>query len=150
MNPNHPYDLIDQQRLASLTAKINQTIERYPDKDWNYSRISLHIRALQSIDGPYVLWIEQVPTKAKKGQSDLKTFLAEVTWGERHSSELGILEIISLRLNKALLELTSDDVWDFQRPIIRVVSKESLAQQGVREALWYEVREVSGEDFDSR
>jgi len=33
----------------------------------------------------------------------------EINWGDYHSSELGILEIISLRVNKALLAIVGGD-----------------------------------------
>jgi hypothetical protein len=74
----------------------------------------------------------------------------EVKWGDRHSSELGVLELISLRINKALLESTSDKFWQNKRPFLRVVSRHLLVEQAVKSALWYDVREVRGEDFDNR
>ena len=150
MDLTEPTNPMDQQQLANLTAEINRTIENWPDKEWSYSRIILQMRPLHSIEGACALWIEQVPVNTKKGQNDLKALMAEVAWGERHSNELGILEIISLRLNKALLEASTDDSWGFLRPVIRIVGKEVLIQQGVPSALWYEVHEVSGEEFDNR
>jgi hypothetical protein len=74
----------------------------------------------------------------------------EVAWGERHANELGILEIISLRVNRALLEATSNEYWGETRPVLRVERKEALEQQGVTVAFWYEVQEVSGEQFENR
>jgi hypothetical protein len=141
---------IDEQRMMDTVTRINKALQNYSEKDWNYSRILLRMSDFQSISGPYVLWIEHVQTKTSQGQSDVKTISSEVAWGERHSNELGILEIISLRLNKALLETTEESTWNYQQPIIRIVSKQFLAQQGVRSALWYDVVEVLGEDFDSR
>ena len=140
----------DGRQLAKLAARINKAIESYSDKDWNYSRISLHLRSLDSIHGAYALWPEIVLVKTKQGQQELKTFVSEVAWGERHSNELGILEIVSLRVNKALLHVSTDESWDFERPFVRPVNKEVLAQQRISDALWYEIYEVAGEEFDSR
>ena len=151
MNPNQqPADLIDRQLVGSLTDKMNEALKTYSDKEWNYSRISLQTRSLDSIEGPYALWLEIVSTKTEQGQTDMKMFRSEITWGKHHSNELGILEIVSLRTNKALLEVSSDEAWSFNRPVLRVVTKESLAQQGITNALWYKVHEVKGEEFDSR
>lgn len=131
-------------------SKINEALESYSDKDWNYSRISLEVKPLESLTSPYVLTIESIdvstPIKRKvfKGSED------EVTWGGRHSNELGILELISLRINKALIESTSDEYWGFTRPVVRLVRKEELIQQGITDALWYNVTEVAGEEFDAR
>jgi len=133
-----------------VVTKLNETLALCPDKDWNYSRISLSMRPLDELKSPYVLWTEVLDLVTKEGRADLKALSDEVKWGERHLSELGILEIISLRINKALLENTSDQLWQNRRPIVRVVKKHLLADQGIRTALWYEVQEVAGEDFDSR
>ncbi len=133
-----------------MLEKVNKALLQYCDKDWNYSRITLHINLLESIIGPYALWVDIAQTKTKQGQADLKNSKSEVTWGEHHSNELGILEIISLRINKALLEASNDEFWDFERPIVRLAGKEELAQKGITHALWYEVVEVSGQDFDNR
>jgi hypothetical protein len=141
---------LDQRLLGNLTAKINNALETYSDRDWKYSRISLQIRPLDSIKSPYVMWLELLPTKKKQGQNDLRVLMSEIAWGERHSNELGILEIISLRVNKALLEAGSDDHWDFVRPIVRIVNREALLLQGIPNALWYEIHEVIGEEFDNR
>ena len=108
------------------------------------------MRSLDTIEGPYALWLELVSTNAKQRQNDLTVFTDEIAWGERHSNELGILETISLRENRALLEASTNDSWDFRRPTIRLVSKEVLAQQGIPSAIWYEVHEASGEEFDNR
>ncbi len=135
---------------AALGERINDQLKLYSDKDWNYSRISLETRALESLDGPYVLWIDFIETRSKRGKSDFQTFSHEVTWGARHSAEIGILELISLRINKAMLELTNVETWDYNYPVIRLVKKEDLVKQGIKEAFWYRVTEVIGEEFDNR
>jgi hypothetical protein len=135
---------------ADLVSKLNLALETYSDKDWNYSRISLESCSLQSLDSSYVLWVEPISTHTKQGVKELKCLQEEITWGSRHSNELGLAELVSLRINKALLEVTSDEYWGDFRPVVRLVKKELLAQQGVVEAFWYRVREVSGEDFDNR
>ena len=86
----------------------------------------------------------------KQGRNDLNALVDEVKWGERHSSELGILEVVSLRINKALLEVTSDEYWQQARPVVRIVKKETIAGQHATHALWYQVTEVAGEEFDNR
>jgi hypothetical protein len=141
---------IEPPDLAAMVDQLNSALARYTDKDWNYSRISLVLKPLDSIIGPYGLWVDLIDTNSKRGLEDLKTSKGEVAWGQHHSNELGILELVSLRVNKALLETTSDEHWSFKRPVLRLVSKESLAQQGITGAIWYEVAEVRGEDFDSR
>jgi hypothetical protein len=151
MNPKQsPTDVIDQRLLGTLISKINKTLENHADKDRYYSRIPLQIRFLHTIEDPYALWLELVPTNVKQRQNDLTVFTDEIAWGERHSNELGILETISLRENKALLEASTDDSWDLRRPAIRFVNKEVLAQQWIPSAIWYEVHEASGEEFDNR
>jgi hypothetical protein len=145
-----PQSSLDPARLSVMLEKVNKALLQYCDKDWNYSRISLHLKPLESIIGPYALWIDLLQAKTKQGQADLKISRSEIAWGQHHSNELGILEIISLRINKALLESTSDEFWDFERPIVRLTGKEELVQKGVTHALWYEVVEVAGQDFDNR
>ncbi|HUJ09958.1 MAG TPA: hypothetical protein VL171_08020 [Verrucomicrobiae bacterium] len=140
----------DQHAMEQLVTKINSTLKSYADKDWNFSRILLSMKRLESLDTPYFLWPEILDLVTKQGQSDLKTLSDEVKWGERHSSELGILEIVSLRINKALLETTSDEFWQNKRPVLRLAKKDLLRAQGITSVLWYEVREVRGEDFDNR
>lgn len=130
---------------SEICSRINEALCSYADKDWNYSRIRLQTRTLDQITSPYALWVEYAGT-----QADLKALKAEIIWGGRHGDELGILEIVSLRLNKALLDSTSDDFWDQRRPLIRLIKKQELELQGVESAFWYEVEEVGGEDFDSR
>ena len=133
-----------------VVTKLNAALELCSDKDWNYSRISLLVRPLDDLISPYVLWPEVLDLVTKEGRADLKALSDEVKWGDHHLFELGVLEIISLRVNKALLENTDDQFWQNRRPILRVVKKYLLADQGIRAALWYEVREVGGEDFDNR
>jgi hypothetical protein len=136
--------------LQQLVTSLNSAMQSYSDKDWNYSRILLSVRSLGELDSPYLLWPEILDLQTKEGRADLKALSDEVKWGERHSSELGLLEIVSLRINKALLESTSDQYWQNKRPILRAVKKYLLAEQDVRAALWYEVHEVAGDDFDNR
>ncbi len=136
--------------LTAIVDRLNSALAGYADKDWNYSRISLLIKPLDSIAGPYGLWVDFIDTTSKQGLEDLKTSKGEISWGQHHSDELGILELVSLRLNKALLETTSDEFWDFHRPVVRLADKKSLAEQGVTNAIWYEVHEVQGDDFDNR
>lgn len=125
---------------------INQVLSLYPDKEWNYSRIVLELRHLETIDSPYVLVTDSVDLRQPEGKKRFANYEREITWGTRHSSELGILELISLRLNKALLESMSTDV----RPVLRIEKKEELIKQGITTALWYRVIEVTGEEFDNR
>ena len=145
-----PIASISPVQLQKLTAKVNAALQTYSDKDWNYSRISLHVIRLADCDGVYALWLDLIDMRSKQGKLNLKAVSDEVAWGERHSNELGILEIVSLRINKALLEITSDSFWEGLRPIVRLVKKQVLEQSMVTDALWYDVREVSGEDFDNR
>lgn len=145
-----PHSPLDPKHLSLTFEKVNKALLQYCDKDWNYSRISLCLNALESIIGPYALWIDLIQTRTKQGQADLKNSRSEIAWGQHHSNELGILEIVSLRINKALLESTSDEFWDFERPIVRLTGKEELAQKGITHALWYDVIEVAGQDFDTR
>jgi len=139
----------DEAALEQLVTRLNSALESYSDKDWSFSRIILLVRPLENLDTPYVLWPEFVNPVTKQGRSDMKALTDEITWGERHSSELGILEIVSLRINKALLT-TSNSLWQNKRPVLRLAKRDLLLDQGVRSALWYAVREVTGEDFDSR
>lgn len=135
---------------VKLAERINHALKERSDKDWNYSRISLINKSLHDITSPYVLSCEWIELDQAQGENDLKTLAGEIKWGDRHSSELGILELISLRLNKALLETTSDEFWDNRRPVIRVQDRDLLIQQGITDAFWYAVEEVRGEDFDNR
>ena len=136
--------------LEEVVTRLNAALGSVPDKDWNYSRISLSMRALDDIPSPYVLWPEDLDPVTKNGQADLKALTDEVRWGERHSSELGVLEIISLRTNKALLKHAPAEPSPTKRTVVRIEKKQLLAEQGIRTAIWYNVNEVAGEDFDSR
>ena len=141
--PNNfqPTDLHDQ---------INSALSAYSDKDWNYSRICLVIRPLETLDGPYVLKIDRLDQTTKAGQEELKTLAGEVKWGDRHSSELGMLEVVSLRINKALLEITTNEDWNQKRPVIRIAKKQQVDNESNTNALWYQITEVAGEEFDNR
>ena len=135
---------------GNLVQWINENLRSYSDKDWNYSRIRLQPRTLAQMDSPYVLWIEYADSRDQQGEIELKRLKDEIRWGCQHGDELGILEIANLRLNKALLESTTDEHWSYQRPIVRLAKRQQLEAQGIVDAFWYEVEEVSGEDFDSR
>jgi len=143
---SHP----ETELMEVAVNQINRALLAYSDKDWNYSRITLSIKPLSSFDSAYILKLEVLDLTTKAGRSELKTLVDEVKWGDRHSSELGILEVVSLRINKALLEATSDEFWQHKRPIVRVARKEELAGEQPTHAIWYQVTEVAGEDFDNR
>ena len=148
MNSNH-----NPQRLSDIPAliqEVNDALRTVPDKDWNYSRITLQLRPLAQVDSPYSLWLERIDFGQKTSRTELAHLKSEIAWGCRHSEELGILEIISLRLNRALLEHTTDEFWNNQRLVVRIVKKQELEAQGVVNAFWYQVQEVGGEDFDNR
>ena len=137
-------------QLETVVHQINRALGAYSDMDWNYSRIALVIRALSDIDSPYVLRVERLDLTTKAGQKSLKSLADEVKWGDRHSSELGMLEVVSLRINKALLESTNDEFWQHKRAVLRIIRKEELATEHSTHAIWYHVTEVAGEDFDNR
>jgi hypothetical protein len=148
MKPNqNPPPLPD---LSELVLQINQALRQVPDKDWNYSRITLEKSALDTLNSPYVLRVDLVETGQAYGRKEITQLKSEVVWGSRHSGELGFLELVSLRLNKALLDCTSDEAWAGRRPVIRTIKKQELQAQNVVEALWYRIEEVSGEDFENR
>jgi len=130
--------------------RVNKALLSYSDKDWNYSRIALIIKPLTAIDGPYVLNFEILDLTKKEGRSLLKTLTDEVRWGERHSSELGLLEVVSLRINNALLEVTSDEFWGHARPVVRITKKDAVSGETLTSAFWYQITEVAGEEFDNR
>ena len=134
----------------SLLDRVNSALLDYADKDWNYSRIYLVTKSLKNIDGPHTLKIEVLDLTTKDGRNDLRCLVDEVKWGDRHSSELGVLEVVSLRINKALLEVTSNEYWHQKRPVMRIVKKEGLDRQDSTYAVWYQITEVAGEDFDNR
>jgi hypothetical protein len=136
--------------LEVAVNRVNVALGGYSDKDWNYSRISLTTSSLDTFESPYTLKLEALDLKTKQGRSELKTLSDEVKWGERHASELGMLEVVSLRLNKALLEVTSDEYWQFKRIVVRIAKKEIAAGQALTRAIWYQITEVAGEDFDNR
>ena len=148
MTDSHTND--KAQQMEAAVTQINSALRNYSDKDWNYSRISLIIGLLSELDSPYVLGLEILDLATKQGQADLKTLSDEVKWGERHASELGMLEVVSLRINKALLEVTSDEHWQYKRPVIRIVKREAFAGQPITHAIWYKIAEVAGDDFDNR
>ena len=135
---------------AEFVNRLNKALAKLCDKDWNYSRITLQIRNLDTLAGAYALWIDLVDLKSKNGRDEIRASKDEIRWGQHHSNELGILEIISLRVNHALFETTTDEDWAYLRPILRVVRKEVLVQKGITNAVWYVVEEVTGEDFESR
>lgn len=136
--------------ILATANRINELLKLYSDKDWNYSRITLKTISLRNLESPYGLWIDFMETKTKRGHDDFAVYSRELSWGSRHSDELGILELVSFRLNRALVEVSNDELWSFRRPVIRLVKKEELTQQGITDALWYHVEEVAGEEFDNR
>ena len=144
------YNLMQFLDMPALIQKIEDALRNVSDKDWNYSRIALQLRPLAQIDSPYCLWLERIDVTNKTGMAEIARLKSEIVWGSRHSQELGILEIISLRLNRALLEHTTVEFWCNRRPVVRIVKKQELEAQGIVEALWYQVQEVGGEDFDNR
>ncbi|MCX7915370.1 MAG: hypothetical protein N3A53_03590 [Verrucomicrobiae bacterium] len=137
-------------RPNETVSLINRALAEVSDKDWNYSRITLTTLPLGDWPMPYVLWCEWLDMRKKQNHREISDIKEEIRWGERHSDELGILELISLRINKALLESTSDEYWKFNRPVVRVVKTKSLTDQGIETAFWYQVTEVEGEEFDNR
>ncbi len=136
--------------MEAIVGKINKALQEFSDKDWNYSRISLINRHFNMLNSRYILKLEVLDLDAKPGRTDLKTLSDEVKWGDRHSSELGMLEVVSLRINKALLEITSDQYWQNKRPVVRIVKAEDVAGENDDSVLWYQINEVAGEDFDNR
>ena len=134
----------------NLVAKLNSVLDAYSDKGWNYSRIRLYTCPLQSLDSPYSFWIDSLDVTDRDGRQQLKALKEEIAWGLRHSDELGIAELVSLRVNKALLEIASDKDWESSRPVVRLKKKELLQKQGITDAVWYNVQEVGGEEFQSR
>ena len=134
----------------SVLDRVNSALLNYSDKDWNYSRISPVSKLLENIDGPYVLKLDVLDLTTREGRNELRSLVDEVKWGDRHSSQLGMLEVVSLRINKALLEVSSDDYWRQKRPVIRVVKKEGADREDITHVIWYQITEVAGEDFDNR
>jgi hypothetical protein len=146
----NPFPSEQPGSTENAVRPINAALQDYSDKDWNYSRITLTTKPLDELKSPYILKIEVLDLKTKQGRTDLKTLSDEVKWGERHASELGMLEVVSLRVNKALLDVTSDEHWQFKRPVVRIAKKETLAGKQDTDVLWYQITEVAGEDFDNR
>jgi len=148
-NPQ-PTDPRGSQHTEVLVNQINSALKGYSDKDWNYSRIALVLRPLREFDSPYVLRIESLDLNSKTGQKELKALVDEAKWGDRHSSELSLLEVVSLRINKALLEVTSDEYWKHNRAVVRIAKREELGVEQATDAIWYQITEVAGEEFDNR
>ena len=136
--------------MIAWAEAINKALQRFSDKDWNYSRIFLETKPLAKLASPYVLGVDWLDVRNKQGQADYKSSLDEVTWGERHSHELGLLEIASLRLNRALAKVTTADYWRGIRPVIRLQKRSDLLQKSQIFAFWYRVEEVHGEEFENR
>src|SRR6266436_6007679 len=140
MNTPSPDD--QNHQIEAAVKQVNAALKEYSDKDWNCSCISLTIWPLDALDSPYALGLETLDLKTKQGRVNLKTLSDEVKWGERHSSELGMLEVVSLRLNKALLDATSDEHWQYKRPVVRIVKREELVGKQDTNAIWYQITEV--------
>lgn len=136
--------------LNAWGEAINQAIKRFSDKDWNYTRLTLIMRNLNEISAPYVLGIDWLDVREKQGQLEYRTILNEITWGARHSNELGLLEIVSLRLNHALSEVSADEYWRGIRPVVRLQKRVDLLETGQTYAFWYRAEEVEGEEFENR
>jgi hypothetical protein len=136
--------------LQKLADRLNNSLATYSEKDWNYSRIMLIAKPLSDTQTPYMLWCDRLDTTSREGQKQLKRVAEEVKWGDRHSSELGILELVSLRINKALLQCARGENWADGQPVMRLARKQDLQHQGITTAFWYEVQEVAGEDFENR
>jgi hypothetical protein len=141
---------ISAEDMTAWAQAVNQVLARFSEKDWNYSRLSLKVLSINEIDGPYALTIDWIDVQGKAGKNVYKNCLNEVTWGGRHSHELGILELISLRMNKALSEVSSDDFWHGVRPVLRLQKKTELEKLGQNHGFWYQVEEVEGEEFENR
>ena len=94
--------------------------------------------------------VSEVPTVTDAGLRAFKDCEGEVTWGERHSAELGILEIVSLRLNRALMAVGTPEDFKNARPVVRLIKRSDLEGAGIGHAFWYRVTEVQGEEFDNR
>lgn len=142
--------LISEENMIAWAQALNLALARYSEKDWNYSRLSLKVLMLNEIKGPYALAIDWIDVGGKTGQNVYKTCISEITWGNRHSHELGVLELISLRMNKALSEVSSDDFWHGVRPVLRLQRKAELESLGQTHGFWYQVEEVEGEEFENR
>ncbi len=148
--PKLSSQVVPDTDLDHWITRINSVLDKYSDKSWNYSRIMLVTKPVQLCNSVYFFVVELLDMRDKNGQSAFKNILDEISWGDHHSSELGILEIISLRINKALAETSSDTDWNYLRPVIRISKIDQLMVQHVTQVVWYEVHEIAGVDFDSR
>jgi len=144
------------EELPVLVQWINEKLQTFSDKDWNYSRLKLSVIDVNASQCPYLLGCELIEIAGRKGERELKDVQNEVTWGDHHSSELGILEIISLRVNKALLATVGNRFYVGAQmsgqfhPVVRLVKRQELLAANVPKAIWYEVQEVGGEEFENR
>lgn len=143
-------------KLPVLVQRLNEFLKKFSDKDWNYSRIRITLVNVTAVQAPYLLGCELIDTTTTKGAREVRDVQSEITWGDHHSNELGILELVSLRLNKAFLAVTGEDFRSEEdhtralQPVVRLVKRTELITAGATHALWYQVEEVSGEEFDSR
>ena len=143
------------KQAGGLVQTLNEILSHYSDKDWNYSRIRLTMVEVVALESPYLLRCELIDGVSPGGRRELRDVQDEIRWGENHSSELGILEIVSLRVNKAVLALpgtlfASAELLRGRRPIIRLVKRQELLAARVPVALWYQIQEVGGEEFENR
>jgi hypothetical protein len=142
--------------VRGIVQRINEILASYSDKDWNYSRIRLTAVEVAALDSPYLLDCELLDLGTARGERECKEVQNEVVWGDHHSSELGILEIISLRVNKALLSLrdvnlaANNTATRKKIPVMRLRKRQDLLVAGTEAAIWYEITEVGGEEFDNR
>lgn len=135
-----------EERIQAINAILNQR----SDSDWNYSRITLCPLDLESFCSPYVLQLEEVDLATPEGRLEFKELSREVAWGERHTSELGILEFISLRINQTILAAIGSQKPSGKCYVVRISRRDALIQQGLTSAAWYEVTEVVGDQFETR
>jgi len=136
--------------MALWGEVVNKALKHFSDKDWHYSRIKLILCRLEEVTSPYLLGIDWLDMRRKQGQVEFKALQDEIVWGECHSNELGMLEIASLRLNRALLEVSTTEDWHGVRPMIRLQKRTALLQKGQTHAFFYDVEEVQGEEFENR
>jgi hypothetical protein len=137
-------------QLSSTVTAINDALSRYSDQDWNYSRVSLTLESINESESPYALFYDTINTELADAKESLKNLAHELKWGERHSSELGFMELVSLRVNKALLDVTPNNHWHGKRPVVRILPRQELRNKGITYVIGYIVTEVAGEEFDSR
>ena len=139
----------DPYALESLVRRINDNLARADDESWHYSRLRLTTCPIDEIPGAKVLWLETISTDTRDGQRLLRELQGRVSVAVGHLSELPIIQIVICRMNEALLELSTDDYWQHQRPFITWAKKSELVQRGILVALWYRVEEQLGDDEDS-